>query len=173
MALYNFDVDSRIIHLTSTDALDMSDLYSRWKDAIMSTIPDSAQALRVIKEPLSGSTFVGPFYFLMNDWQIAPIDTPHELVVNGTLVQDASSTKNVLKLDGLTNSISTTRLVASEVKTVEIGTSGLTPDESNQLAGISNIPQDVWNDASVNASGTKGDDLNKIKKRSSLIVSGI
>ena len=173
MALYNFDSVNRIIQLTSTGELDMNDLYSRWKDAVLTTIPDAVQALRVIKEPLSGSTFVGPFYFLMNDWQISPVDTPHELVINGTLVQDATSTKNVLKLDGLSNSVSVNRLVATEVRTVELGTSGLTPDESNQLASISNIPQDVWNDTSVNAPGTKGGDLNKVKKRTSLIPANL
>ena len=173
MALYNFDSVNRIIQLTSTGELDMNDLYSRWKDAVLTTIPDAVQALRVIKEPLSGSTFVGPFYFLMNDWQICPVDTPHELVIDGTLVQDVTSTKNVLKLDGLFNAVSVNRLVATEVRTVELGTSGLTPDESNQLASISNIPQDVWNDTSVNAPGTKGGDLNKIKKRTSLIPANL
>lgn len=97
------------------------------------------QAMRVVKEPLSGSTFVGPFYFLMNDWQIRPMDTPHELVIIGSLVQDISSSKNVLKLDDLASVVAITRLVAVEVQTTGLSAGGLTLEESGKLTKIESL----------------------------------
>ena len=136
---YTFNCDNKIIQLLNTSTLDMQDLYSRWKDEVLSTIAGCDQVFRVIKEPLAGSTFVGPFYFLMNNWQIRPVDIAHELVISGTLVQDATSTENVLKLDDLTSVVSVTREVAVEVQTVETNASGLTDQEALTLLNIPRI----------------------------------
>lgn len=136
---YSFDCDNKIIQLDTTDELDMMDLYSRWKDEVLSTIAGCEQAMRVIKEPLAGSTFVGPYYFIMNDWQIRPLDTPHELVVAGTVVQDETSTLQSFKVDDLTSVVSIVRQVAVEVQVVETGTSGLIPSDFDDLADA------VWN----------------------------
>ena len=170
MATYNFDCDQRIIQLTSTAGLDMQDLYSRWKDAVLDgTVTACEQAMRVVKEPLAGATFIGPFYFLMNDWQIRPFDSPHELVVTGTLVQDTTSELNVLKLDNLTSVVSITRQVAVEVQTLETGVSGLTASESAQLAEIANVPANVWGDTDTYATDSKADILENIEANASLI----
>jgi hypothetical protein len=136
MATYNFNVDTKIIQLTDTGPLDMQDLYSRWKDEVLATISGGDQALRVVKEPLSGSNFVGPFYFTMNDWQIRPQDIAHELIVIGTVVQDATSTASSFKVDNLTSVVSIVREIAVSVQSVETGVSGLTPTESAQLTAI-------------------------------------
>jgi hypothetical protein len=119
---YTFDCDAKIIQLTTTDELDMLDLYSRWKDEVISAASGCEQAFRVVKEPLAGSVFIGPYYFIMNDWRIRPQDTTHELVVAGTLVQDATSSLSPFKVDDLTNNIQIVRTVASEVQVVENAT---------------------------------------------------
>jgi hypothetical protein len=130
---YTFDCVNKIVQINSIGVLDMFDLYSRWKDEVLSTAFGCDQLFRVIKEPLAGSTFVGPYYFIMNDWQIRPLDTPHELIVDGTVVQDATSSLPSFKLDDLSNPVSVSRQVAVEVQVVETPTSGLTPDEKEKL----------------------------------------
>jgi hypothetical protein len=119
---YTFDIANKIIQLTTTNELDMLDLYSRWKDAVISSIANAEQAMRVIKEPLAGSTFIGPYYFIMNDWRIRPLDTTHELVVAGTVVQDATSSLTPFKVDDLTNNVQIVRTVATDVQVVENAT---------------------------------------------------
>ena len=119
---YTFDIANKIIQLTTTNELDMLDLYSRWKDAVISSIANAEQAMRVIKEPLAGSTFIGPYYFIMNDWRIRPFDAAHELVVAGTVVQDATSSLTPFKVDDLTNNVQIVRTVATEVQVVENAT---------------------------------------------------
>lgn len=119
---YTFDITNKIIQLTTTDELDMMDLYSRWKDSVISSIANAEQAMRVIKEPLAGSTFIGPYYFIMNDWRIRPFDAAHELVVAGTVVQDATSSLTPFKVDDLTNNVQIVRTVATEVQVVENAT---------------------------------------------------
>ena len=119
---YTFDISNKIIQLTTTDELDMMDLYSRWKDEVASTLAGAEQAMRVIKEPLAGSVFIGPYYFIMNNWQIRPLDTNHELIVAGAVVQDATSSLLTFKLDNLTSNVQILRTVATEVQVVENAT---------------------------------------------------
>lgn len=116
---YTFDVDNKIIQLTTTDELDMLDLYSRWKEQVAGALAGAEQAFRVIKEPLAGSVFIGPYYFIMNNWQIRPFDAQYELVIAGAVVQDATSTLSPFKLDDLTNNVQIVRTVATEVQVVE------------------------------------------------------
>jgi hypothetical protein len=132
---YTFDCVPKIIQLDTTDTLVMSDLYSRWKDVVISDqmITGCEQVFRVVKEPLQGTTFVGPYYFLMNDWQIRPFDMSHELIVDGTLVQDQTSTLQSFKLDDLTSVVSVVREIAVSVQVIETGISGLTTEESTRL----------------------------------------
>ena len=62
--MYDFDCENRIIQLTSTGGLDLRDLYSRWKDAVLSgDVTGCQQAMRVVKEPLSRGYLHWPFYF--------------------------------------------------------------------------------------------------------------
>jgi len=129
---YTFDCANKIIQLTTTDELDMLDLYSRWKDEVISAASGCEQAFRVIKEPLAGSTFIGPYYFIMNDWRIRPQDSSHELVVAGTVVQDATSTLSPFKVDDLSNNVQIVRTVATEVQVVETY-SPITEAQMNEL----------------------------------------
>ena len=142
---YTFDCATKIIQLDTIDTLLMGDLYSRWKDVVISDqmITGCEQAFRVVKEPLQGTTFVGPYYFLMNDWQIRPYDNPHELVVDGTLVQDQTSTLQSFKLDNLTSVVSIVREIAVSVQVVETNVSGLTSQESIDLALINQVKNDT------------------------------
>tara|TARA_R110000744_G_C18903637_1_gene509596 strand:- start:1 stop:456 length:456 start_codon:yes stop_codon:yes gene_type:complete len=142
---YTFDCATKIIQLDTIDTLLMGDLYSRWKDVVISdqVIAGCEQAFRVVKEPLQGTTFVGPYYFLMNDWQIRPYDNPHELVVDGTLVQDQTSTLQSFKLDNLTSVVSIVREIAVSVQVVETNVSGLTSQESIDLALINQVKNDT------------------------------
>ena len=146
---YTFDCVNKIIQLNSSAALDMIDLYSRWKDEVLSSISECIQPLRVVKEPLAGSSFIGPYYFIMNNWQIRPYDIPHELVVVGTVVQDSSSSLDPFKLDNLTSVVSIVRQVAVDVQVIETGGSSLTAEQSTQLMSLPNkteIAQEVIKD---------------------------
>lgn len=116
---YSFDVDSRIVQLTTTDDLDLLNLYSRWKDEVLSTIPNAPQFMRVIKEPLIGSVFIGPYYFIMNNWQIRPFDANYVLEVSGALIKDASMTVDQYKVDDLTNTVTINQITAVDVQTAE------------------------------------------------------
>ena len=135
---YTFNCATKIIQLGDTDTLEMQDLYSRWKDVVKSNvmIAGCSKAFRVIKEPLQGTAFVGPYYFIMNDWQIRPFDVAHELIVNGTLVQDETSSTQSFKLDDLESVVSIVREVAVTVQVIETGVSGLTAEESVALLAI-------------------------------------
>ena len=76
---------------------------------------------------------------MMNDWQIRPVDSAHELIVEGTVLQDVTSSLSPFKVDDLTTSVSIVRSIATEVITVETGVSGLTASESAQLGVISSV----------------------------------
>lgn len=157
---YTFDCDNKIIQLNATSSLDMQDLYSRWKDEVLSTIAGCEQAMRVIKEPLSGSTFVGPYYFIMNDWRIRPNDTAHELIVEGTVVQDATSTLTPFKVDDLTAIVSIVREVAVNVQVIESGGGGL--DEAELHTALDNYTNKDGYQANQDLTHAKLDKINKI-----------
>ena len=120
MATYTFDCPNRVIQLTDTGILHMDDLYSRWKDEFQTSLSGCDLVMRVVKEPLVGATFLGPYYFMMNDWQIRPVNSSHELLVEGTILQDVTSSLTPFKVDDLTSSVSIVRQVAVEVQIQEI-----------------------------------------------------
>lgn len=160
---YTFDCDNKIIQLTSTGELDMRDLYSRWKDEVISSIAGCEQSIRVIKEPLAGSTSLGPYYFMMNDWQIRPVDSVHELVVSGSVLQDTTSSVTPFKLDNLTNIVSIVRTVAVDVQVVE------TPAAES----AADIADAVWDEAYADhkSAGTFGKLMDTLRK-SNLAMDG-
>jgi len=121
---YYFDIPNKVIELTDTEPLDMLDVYSRWKEEVISNIQMAGQdqAIRVVKEPLAGNTFIGPYYFMMNNWRIHPFDTNYELIVSGSVLQDATSTETPFKTDDLTSNVQIVRTVAAEVQVVENAT---------------------------------------------------
>ena len=88
---YIFDGPSKIISLTTgTTILDVRDLYSRWKDWVISDGSSYPQAMSVVGgEPVDPSQgiYVSSYFFLENSWKIRPQEANHKLsVTNGTLV---------------------------------------------------------------------------------------
>ena len=90
---YAFDGASKIISLTSgMTTLDLIDLWSRWKDWLLSGEAKWALALDTVGgEPIdpSAGTQVPLYLFLKNGWRIKPQEANHTLTVkNGTLLVD-------------------------------------------------------------------------------------
>lgn len=140
--MYDFDIDSKLIQLTTVNDLDLQHLYSTWKNEILSNLASAQQAFRVVKEPLVGSTFIGPYYFIMNNWQIRPYDSAHVLDVSGTVVKDATQTLDPFKLDDLTSPVSINQLTAIDVQIAEVR-APLTDEQSTHLMGLDTTNLDV------------------------------
>lgn len=70
-----------------TTALDMRDVYSRWKDWILSGNAQFLPAFAVVGgEPTSGSNFIAPYFFLSNGWRIRPQEASHVLTITGAIL---------------------------------------------------------------------------------------
>ena len=152
---YSFDIDSKIIQLTNKNDLDLKDLYSSWKLAVGSSIAGAEQALRVVKEPLVGSTFIGPYYFIMNNWQIRPFDAPYVLEVSGTVVKDSSQTLDQFKIDDLNNIVTINQVTAVDVQVAEVR-AALTQAQQDHLFAI---PTSSLDQADISAIRAKTDNL--------------
>jgi hypothetical protein len=133
---YIFNCDTKIVQLDNTDDLDLQDLYSRWKDQVLSgMLSGCEQFMRVVKEPLVGAVFVGPYYFIMNNWQIRPNNSNYVLDVSGTIIKDeATQTLDPFKLDDLTSTVSVNQLTAIDVQVVE-SRAPLSPAQDALLSG--------------------------------------
>jgi len=78
---------------------------------------------------------LGSTYVLRTPWQIAPYEADHEQIIDGNLFTESALTKLVLPTVGAFTVIAT-RNLSTLVEVVEVGTSGLTPEESAALAQI-------------------------------------
>jgi hypothetical protein len=85
---YTFDGPNKLIILSNgTTAVDVKDMYSRWKEWVL--ISDNSKYLVALSvlggDPLPGGRYLGSTYFLENDWKIRPYEGNHTLVVSGNL----------------------------------------------------------------------------------------
>ena len=85
-----FDGPGKLIIVDAgTTAIDMRDVYSRWKDWIAAGNAQFAEAFRVVGgDPTEGANFIAPYFFLTNGWRIRPQEADHTLTVTGTVLVD-------------------------------------------------------------------------------------
>ena len=88
---YDFDGNNKIIQLTAgTTTLDVKDLYSKWKEWVVSTGSKYAIAFTVVGgDPVNESAgiYITSYYYLSNGWKIRPWGYNHTLnVSNGVLL---------------------------------------------------------------------------------------
>lgn len=114
------------------------DLYSDWKEWVLqgdnSKYP---QAFRTVGgDPLAGTSTLGRFYFLMNNWKIKthPSQTDELLIVGNVFTEDGSNL--------LTQSVPIVRQNVSALTYIETvsgsggGGGGLTPSQDTKLTSI-------------------------------------
>jgi hypothetical protein len=92
--IFTFNGPLKTIELDTTSSFDVSFLYSRWKDWVISgTNSKYAQAFSYVGgEPTVGGKSLGITYFLINNWKIQPYSEDHRLQINGNLfTEDGSS----------------------------------------------------------------------------------
>lgn len=85
---YNFDGNDKIIQLSTTESFTILDMYSRWKDWVLTD--DNAKFLPAFSyvggESTVGSDTLGITYFMINGWRVRPYNSAqHRLVVEGNI----------------------------------------------------------------------------------------
>jgi len=121
-----------------TDVCITECLYSPWKIWVQES--DNAkyeQAFRIVGgEPTTGSNSIAPYSFLLNGWRIRPQEANHTLTVDGVVIVDGGGDP----FDTLgTYNVRINMITPLQAETVETGISGLTAEESQQLADITDI----------------------------------
>lgn len=83
-----FDATNRRIILDSA-SVTATEIYSRWKDWVLSNNSKWPQAFRTLGgDEIGGGLYVASYYFLMNDWRVRPMESDHSLVIDGALLVD-------------------------------------------------------------------------------------
>ena len=138
----SFDGATKVITLSAgTVLLDSGDLYSRWKDWVVTG--DNSKysiALSTIGgEPVGGGVYITAYYFIQNGWKIKPQAASHTLTVTGNITTSDSSSPFVFPLGGY--NIDVVRQFALKTETVNGGgdpftsvlESGMTRDEALRI----------------------------------------
>lgn len=141
---YIFDGVNKTIQLTSgTTELDLKDLYSRWKEWVQAGGSKFLPAFSTVGgEPIdvSRGVYITSYFFLINGWKIRPQEADHRLrVTNGVILTDTGESPFVSTVGDYNVMIEYSQPVRTETARIETGTSGLTPEESEQLALIKQL----------------------------------
>lgn len=93
MAL-SFDGTTKIIQFGISDvAMSAAYIYSRWKDWVATgSNAKYPQAFTTVGgDPLGGSIYITPYFFLTNDWKLRPYARDHTLTITDNLLTDDNS----------------------------------------------------------------------------------
>ena len=134
-----FDGTAGVIQLAA-GAVDITaaQLYSEWKAWVHSGagagFPDAFRAIG--GDPIDTTTSVGAYFFLQNNfWRIRPAEADAEIAVRGNLYGDDLLSPLFLQTQGaFTVILQIDRSPLSQL--IETGVSGLTPQETADLAAI-------------------------------------
>lgn len=138
---YSFDGSEKIISLTSgTVVLDVKDLYSRWKDWVV-TSDNSKWELafqtaggEVIDS--GAGTYIPLYAFLANGWRIKPQEANHTLnVTNGILLVSEGGDPFINTTGSYIVRINYQQPVQAITVSVSSG-SGLSPQQDSDLTAI-------------------------------------
>ena len=139
---FEFDGINKIITCTvGTTAIDVKDLYSRWKDWTRDDDGSKyTQAFTIVGGELvneATSTYVATYIFLMNGWKIRPQEANHTVQVsNGILLTDEGEDPFIPTLGSYNVQVKYSQPMQAQSVIIETGVSGLTESESVQLALI-------------------------------------
>jgi hypothetical protein len=89
-----FDGTTKIIQFGITDtSISAAQIYSRWKDWVATgTNAKYQQAFNTVGgDPLGGSIFITPYFFLTNGWKLRPYPHDHTLVISENLLTEDNS----------------------------------------------------------------------------------
>jgi hypothetical protein len=93
MAVYVFDGVNKRITLPAEGVVDVADMYSRWKDWVLTGGGPFEQAFSVVGgDPISETTNLAVNVFIRNDlgWRIAPPEQDIDIVMVGNLYPSTS-----------------------------------------------------------------------------------
>ena len=129
----SFDGAAKLITLSS-GSLDLADLWSRWKDWLLSGHAGYVRAFDTVGgepiDPIAG-TLVPLYLFLLNGWKIRPQEASHTLTVaGGTLLVSGGGDPFVNTLGNYTVRIN----YQQPVQAIGYGTSGGTAPTAEQNA---------------------------------------
>lgn len=153
--MYTFDGPNKTIELSAgTTQFAVQDMYSRWKEWVQQS--DNSKYLLAFTttggDLITGSLYVGSYFFLENGWKIRPQNVSHNLTVDGNLFTRDSSNAFVPTLTACTVTINI--LASSLSQAIVVNSSGATGVEDTVnaiLAKVNNIPdQQVSTQHSVN-----------------------
>lgn len=90
-ATFTFNGVNKIIGADTTGSFDVSYLYSRWKDWVLTSDNSKyEQAFRFVGgDPTVGGKSLGITYFFTNNWVFQPYSEDHRLQINGNLFTDS------------------------------------------------------------------------------------
>lgn len=142
---YEFDGPTKIISCSAgTTAMDVKDLYSRWKDWML--LSDNSKYLEAFSivggEPVDedAGIYVTAYIFLSNGWRVRPDEADHKLKVsNGVLLTSTGDDPFIQTVGSYNVLVQYSQPVRTETVIVETGVSGLTEEESTQLELIETV----------------------------------
>lgn len=144
---YTFNgATKRIVLSTGTTAVDLEDLYSRWKDWVLTSDNSKyLQAFRTVgKDPDGEGGFTGSYIFIMNGWSITPQSASHTLTLNGNLFRDADDLSGEPLVQTVpTYTINIILARSSLAQGIDTGGGGFTSSDRSVLAAIQEIAQDL------------------------------
>ena len=156
------------------------DIYSAWKRWLIEQesyglTSKYLQALRTIGgDPITATSVVSPYFFLLNGWRVRPYEGDHYLQVEGNLFVDGGGNPFVATVAD--HNVTINLITSSKAITTTVSTSGsgLTESESDQLFTLPNeavIADAVWDEllSQHTSAGTAGEIINKIKRLAALI----
>lgn len=129
MAIEFDPINKRIIlDVASTSA---SDLYSRSCDWL--AIGDNAKYGAIFRQvggdDLGGGLLIPPYFFLQGDWRVRPMETDHDLSINGNLFVESGGSPFVRTIGAYQVSIRSTVPVQAQGFSTTGGSSGPTANE--------------------------------------------
>lgn len=172
-----FDTSAKRIIL-DTGTVTVTEIYSRWVDWVASG--DNSKYLPAFRslggDDLGGGIFIPPYYFLINDWRIRPMESSHTLTVTGNLFVEGGAGDPIVPTIGNFNVLIRSVVpVQAQAFSTSGGGSGATLSQienSSVLAkqsklveiqsDISNVAAKVWESPVVNPlPGSSADILSK------------
>ena len=155
------------------------DIYSAWKRWLIEQVSGLTskylQALRTIGgDPITATSVVSPYFFLLNGWQIRPYEGDHYLEVEGNIFVDGGGNPFVPTVGNFQVAINLITSSKSITTTVSTSGSGMTDAQDTQLFALPSeavIADAVWDEilSQHTDAGSAGEIINKIKRLAALI----
>jgi len=135
---YTFDGTNKIItYSIGTTAIDVKDIYSRWKNWVQDEGSMYLKAIDIVGgDPVDeiNGIYISTYVFLINGWRIRPAEENHKVKVHsGILLTDIGESPFISTVGSYNVLVEYSQPVTSQTVMLETGISGLTQEESEQL----------------------------------------